>query len=141
MYFDNLLSRLISIFIGLAEIILGLRVIFRLFNANPNAALVNWIYQTSSVLMQPFRGVFSAQVISSGYTLDISALFAMLMYAIIGTIVIALLSFLPAPAERHVVRRQDLVYDYQSVVQRIVFIVISKTTFSIKCVAICAVCC
>ena len=105
MYFDNLLSRLISIFIGLAEIILGLRVIFRLFNANPNAALVNWIYQTSSVLMQPFRGVFSAQVISSGYTLDISALFAMLMYAIIGTIVIALLSFLPAPAERHVVRR------------------------------------
>jgi len=105
MYFDNLLSRLISIFIGLAEIILGLRVTFRLFNANPNAALVNWIYQTSSVLMQPFRGVFSAQVISSGYTLDISALFAMLMYAIIGTIVIALLSFLPAPAERHVVRR------------------------------------
>ncbi len=34
---------LINFFIGLAEIILGLRVILRLFAANPDAGFVQWV--------------------------------------------------------------------------------------------------
>src|SRR3954467_4878269 len=95
MYTGNFLVALVDFFVGLAEAILGLRVLFRLFNANPTSPFVHWIYQTSSTLMDPFRGIFTAHEIARGYTLDISALFAMLMYAIIGGLLVALLGMIP----------------------------------------------
>ncbi len=101
MYTGNLLTSLVSFFVGIAEAILGLRVLFRLFNANGANTFVHWIYQTSGVLMDPFRGIFRAQAtLSPGYVLDITALFAMLMYAILGYLLIALLAWIPAPARR-----------------------------------------
>lgn len=100
MFYGNYLTRIINFFLILIEAILGLRVLFRLFNANPTNAFVHWIYQTSSTLMEPFRGIFSVHEIGRGYTLDVSALFAMLMYAIIGTFLAYLLSLIPiGPAD------------------------------------------
>lgn len=91
---------LVDLFFGLAEIILGLRVLFRLFGANAFNSFVNWIYQTSDTLMSPFRGLFPSVNISHGYSLDISALFAMLIYAIAGYVILALLGLVPTPT-RH----------------------------------------
>jgi uncharacterized protein YggT (Ycf19 family) len=101
MFYGNYLVRIINFFVLLIESILALRVLFRLFNANPANSFVNWIYQTSSTLMDPFRGIFTVHDIGRGYTLDVSALFAMLMYAIIGMLLAYLLSLIPvgpAPA-------------------------------------------
>jgi uncharacterized protein YggT (Ycf19 family) len=95
MFYGNYLVRIINVIVGLFEAILGLRVLFRLFNANGANGFVHWIYQTSGSLMDPFRGIFTAHEIARGYTLDVSALFAMLMYLIIGTILAALLGMLP----------------------------------------------
>lgn len=97
-------SRLIDIFVGLALVLLLLRVLFRLFHANPGAAFVNWIYDTSDVLIAPFRGIFPSATIEPGYTLDITALFAMLMYAVLGFVLAALLDMLVRP-EPEVVER------------------------------------
>jgi hypothetical protein len=85
MFTAYILVSIINFFVFLAEAILGLRVLFRLFNANAFNSFVHWIYQTSGVLMEPFRGIFSSQaVLAPGFVLDINALFAMLMYGIIG---------------------------------------------------------
>lgn len=100
MFYGNYLVRIINVIVAIFEAILGLRVLFRLFNANPNAAFVNWIYSTSGTLMDPFRGVFTTHQIARGYTLDVSALFAMLMYLIIGAILAALLGMLPVGPTR-----------------------------------------
>jgi uncharacterized protein YggT (Ycf19 family) len=101
MFTGNILVSIINFFIGLAEALLGLRVIFRLFNANGANSFVHWIYQTSGTLMDPFRGIFRATAtIANGYVLDINALFAMLMYAIIGYLLAALLGWIPAPVAR-----------------------------------------
>lgn len=101
MFTGNILVSLINFFVALAEALLGLRVIFRLFNANGANSFVHWIYQTSGALMDPFRGVFRATAtLSPGYVLDINALFAMLMYGIIGYLLAALLGWVPAPAPR-----------------------------------------
>jgi uncharacterized protein YggT (Ycf19 family) len=81
--------------VGLIVAILGLRVLFRLFNANAANGFVHWIYQTSGDLLQPFRGIFPTQEIGKGYTLDVNALFAILMYLIIGSLLAALLGLLP----------------------------------------------
>jgi uncharacterized protein YggT (Ycf19 family) len=91
-------QRLIDIFVTIAEAILAFRVIFRLFNANNTASFVSWIYDTSDTLMAPFRGIFPPQEIVRGHVLDVSALFAMLMYALIGYVLAALLGLLPQPA-------------------------------------------
>lgn len=109
MFYGNYLVRIINVIVGLFEAILGLRVIFRLFDANGASGFVNWIYQTSGSLMDPFRGVFTAHEIARGYTLDVSALFAMLMYLIIGTLLAALLGMLPVgPAAAPVARTKVL---------------------------------
>lgn len=110
MFTGNILVSIINFFVGLAEAILGLRVVFRLFNANGANTFVHWIYQTSNTLMDPFRGIFRATAtLSPGYVLDINALFAMLMYAIIGYLVAALLGWVPAPAARASWRRERVV--------------------------------
>lgn len=102
MFTANILVSLVNLFVSIAEIILGLRVIFRLFSANAANGFVNWIYDTANVLMDPFRNIFRATAtISPGHVLDINALFAMLMYAIIGFLLAALLGWIPAPDRRH----------------------------------------
>lgn len=102
MFYGNYLVRIINFIVGLFEAILGLRVLFRLFNANGGNEFVHWIYQTSGSLMDPFRGIFTVHDIGRGYTLDVSALFAMLMYLIIGSLLAALLSMLPVGPHRPV---------------------------------------
>lgn len=84
----HLLSSLIYLVIGLAEFILAFRIVFRLFAANPNASFVNWIYTTSGTLLQPFRGIFPTTVIDKSYALDFNALFALIVYALVGSLLV-----------------------------------------------------
>ncbi len=91
---------LVDLFIALVEIILGLRVIFRLFSANPDNSFVHWIYSTSGDLMAPFRGIFPVAHLGNGVVLDFSAIFAMIVYAIIGYLIVSLLNWLPPQQPR-----------------------------------------
>lgn len=96
------IDQLINFFVALVGIILGLRIFFRLFDANPDADFVNWVYDTSGVIMEPFRGVFSPAVIERGYVLDIPAIFALIMYLIIGVALIALVGMIPGATTKTV---------------------------------------
>jgi uncharacterized protein YggT (Ycf19 family) len=92
-----ILNSLVSFFVGIATVILGLRVLFRLFDANPAAGFVDWIYSTSETLMAPFRGIFPPATLEGGIVLDVSALFAIIMYLVFGAVVMAAISMLPEP--------------------------------------------
>ena len=95
----NFLTGLINFFTVLAELFLGLRVILRLFAANPDVSFVQWIYNSSDVLLSPFRGIFPTATIAPDHLLDFSALFAMVVYGLIGIALLALINFLlPRPA-------------------------------------------
>ncbi len=98
------LAGLVNVVIGIAEVFLGLRVILRLFGANSSNAFVQWVYDSSSVLLDPFRGIFPAKEIAPGSVVDFSALFAMLVYGLIGMLFIWLISWL-TPTET-VVRKK-----------------------------------
>lgn len=89
------LEKAVNFFVGLVVAILGLRILFRLFDANPNSGFVQWIYDTSDVLMAPFRGIFPPAPIERGVVLDVSAIFAAIMYAIIGFLLLALVAMIP----------------------------------------------
>lgn len=90
MRLNDHLANIVNFFVGLAALILGLRVVFRLFNANPTADFVQWIYSTSDALMVPFRGIFPAAELERGVVLDVSAIFALIMYIAIGALLLAL---------------------------------------------------
>lgn len=81
---------LVNLFVGLTELILAIRVIFRIFAAHDSVSFVHWIYSTSAVLMTPFRNIFTnPSVVEPKYILDMNALFAMAIYAAAGYLLIS----------------------------------------------------
>lgn len=72
---------IINIYAGLASVLLALRVVFELVAASPSAVFVHWVYQNSSTLLWPFRGVYEVAPTTSGHPINFGALFAILVYA------------------------------------------------------------
>ena len=98
---------LLNVFLGAVEAILGLRFVLKLFGANASNGFVDWVYEMSDVLMEPFRGIFSARVFENKYVLEFSTLFAMLMYAIAGLLLVWLIAAVtPEPVTTTVVRKR-----------------------------------
>lgn len=106
MSFRNIAVNLLNLFLGLVEIILALRFVLRLFGANATNGFVGWIYEMSAVLLEPFRGVFPTRVFENQYVLEFNTLFAMLMYAIIGMLLMWLMSALTPDDEPVVVTKR-----------------------------------
>lgn len=94
------LAGFINFFVGVAELFLGLRVLLRLFGANPQAAFVQWVYDSSGMLLDPFRGIFPAKTLAANSVVDFSALFAMLVYGLIGVLLITLMVWLTTPLRK-----------------------------------------
>ena len=103
-----ILSGIVNLFVGIATVILGLRVFFRLFSANGSNDFVSWIYNTSDTLMSPFRGIFPPATLENGTVLDVSAIFAIIMYLVFGAVLLGLLSLIPdpRPVKRPKIRRR-----------------------------------
>lgn len=90
----NIAVNLLNFFIGIVEVFLGLRLILRLFGANSGNAFVSWVYDMSSVLLDPFRGIFPTKEIADGIVLEFNTLFAMLVYAVFGLLLLWLIAVL-----------------------------------------------
>ncbi|MEQ6378477.1 YggT family protein [Bacillaceae bacterium S4-13-56] len=58
---------LINTVIGIAQFILGIRVILKLLDANQSTPFVQWVYQTSSSLLYPFEGIFPAPALDGRF--------------------------------------------------------------------------
>lgn len=91
-------TNLLNFFIGAVEAILGLRFLLKLFGANASNGFVDWIYEMSSVLLEPFRGIFPSRVFDNQNVLEFNTLFAMLIYAVIGLFLIWVISTLTPDA-------------------------------------------
>ena len=79
---------LLNLFLAAVGVILGLRFVLKLFGANADNGFVSWVYEMSGVLLEPFRGIFPARVFENQYVLEFSTLFALIMYAILGLLLI-----------------------------------------------------
>lgn len=100
----RLLRSIIDVILFVIELFLGLRLLLRLFGANPDAGFVAWIYKTSEPLLAPFLGMFPSPVIDGQFVLEFNTLIAMIVYALAGYLLQQLLyhihrSTMP-PAER-----------------------------------------
>ena len=71
----------VNMFVGLAELLLALRVVCKFFFTSAGGSFVHWVFSTTDVLLAPFRGVFPNPAATPGnWYVDWVALFAMAMY-------------------------------------------------------------
>ena len=87
-----ILSGFINGLFGLIEGLLGLRVILKLFGANATAPFVHWLYGVTAPLLAPFQGAFPAPELKGGFVIEFTALFAILVYALVAYLLQTLLA-------------------------------------------------
>ena len=83
------LATFIGIALAAVEVILGFRLGFLIANANPNNGFVDFIYDISRPLTDPFQGIVSNRSVDGG-VFEPASIIAMLVYLIAGILLIAL---------------------------------------------------
>lgn len=72
---------------------LALRVILKLFGASAAAPFAQWIYATSDPLLTPFVGMFPAPTIDGLFVIEFTALFALVIYAMLQALILRLIDW------------------------------------------------
>lgn len=80
------------VFFGIITLVL--RVFLLAFSANATAPFVEFIYRTSADYLEPFRGIFPPKTIGETGYLDIAALFAIIIYLLVGWGFSALINYI-----------------------------------------------
>ena len=81
-WFGRALGYLVYFFVTVALIVLTFGFFLLLFGANPDAAFAEWVYRSLDRVMAPFRGLFESIKLNGQSVLDVSVLFAMIVYGI-----------------------------------------------------------
>jgi uncharacterized protein YggT (Ycf19 family) len=90
-------SSLSMLFVGLAEMVLAVRVVFRLLDADSTNSLVQWIYAMSAPLLEPIENFIGPQVFKQRFVLDFRTLLAMAFWAVLGYITLAFIEWAKKP--------------------------------------------
>ncbi|GAC1616616.1 MAG: hypothetical protein NVS4B7_09050 [Ktedonobacteraceae bacterium] len=90
------ITRITYFVLGVLEIILVLRFIFRLLGANEDNAFITFLYNLSHVFVVAFNGIFNDQALGRR-VLELSTLVAMLVYALLAWGIVSLARVLFAP--------------------------------------------
>lgn len=98
-YPGNLAVRLVNVLVGLIELVFALRLLLELLGASAASQFVATVYSISDRLLGPFAGAFQNFSLGGGYVVDVNAIVAMIGYAILGWIVIRILSFILSSTE------------------------------------------
>jgi uncharacterized protein YggT (Ycf19 family) len=106
MYTTKALLYLIDFIFGIIEILIGLRLILKFLGANPSTPFVSWVYSVSYPLIYPFQGIFPSSIIQGRFYIEISALVALLVYALIDYLIGEFVNFLNYHSSTYYTRTQ-----------------------------------
>ncbi len=81
------LSAITQFVFGLIEIMIVLRIMFKMLGASVAAPFVAWLYETTEPLLAPFYGIFPTPRVTGGFVLEIPALVALVVYALAGFLI------------------------------------------------------
>lgn len=97
--------RVVYYILGILEVLLGFRLIFKLLGANPNSSFVYFIYSISQVFLVPFNAIFrssAAQGIETKAVLEPSTIIAMIVYALFAWGIIKLIIIMRAHKREYI---------------------------------------
>ncbi|GAC1640916.1 MAG: hypothetical protein NVS4B12_02740 [Ktedonobacteraceae bacterium] len=88
--------------LGVLEVILALRLLFRLLGANQDNGFITFLYGLSHVFVGAFNGIFNDQTIGSRGVFEVSTVIAMIVYALIawGIVSLGRVAFAPIVSGR-----------------------------------------
>lgn len=78
---------------GILEALLGLRFFLMLIAANPNSPFARLVYDFTNLFMWPFAGLTSSPS-AGGMVLEIPAIIAMIIYALIAWVLVSIVGLL-----------------------------------------------
>ena len=85
----------IGLLVGSLEILLGIRFFLRATGANPDNPFARFIFGLSEPFMAPFSTLFVSPTTSGAAQIfDVNLLIAMVVYALLGAIAIAIVNYL-----------------------------------------------
>ncbi len=90
-------ARIIYFVLGVLEIMLALRFIFRLTSADTTNGFANFIFSFTNPFVAPFNGIFNDQALTRTGVVEISTLLAMAIIALVAYGIVKLLYVLLAP--------------------------------------------
>lgn len=91
---SRLLKELANFVFGLIDVLLIFRFVLKLLAANPEAAFVAWVYETTRPLLNPFILAFPTPKVRGGFTLEFTTLFAIFVYTFVGYLIKELLQMM-----------------------------------------------
>lgn len=91
----KIITWLLYAWIMFGVVMLALRTFLLATSANPTG-FVDFVYRTSADFLQPFRGIFPPKEIGETGYLDVSAIFAIIIYLIIAWLISAGIKFIQA---------------------------------------------
>ena len=94
------ISQVVWLFIGIVEVMAGLRVLLKLIGANPENSFASFVYNFAGVFLSPFFSLTGSPS-SNGIVLEIPSLIGMLVYALLGWVIVgAILPLFDRPTTR-----------------------------------------
>ncbi len=84
--FSFKLTQLVWLLFGILEVMIALRIGLKLIGANPESPIVALIYGFTYLFLFPFEGLVASPTTGS-IVLELSSLFAMLIYGLIAWVV------------------------------------------------------
>ncbi|RZT16402.1 MULTISPECIES: YggT family protein [Fictibacillus] len=100
-------ATIISFIVGIIQLILVLRFIFQLFNANEGATFAQLIYGLSEPLLLPFKALFPNIELANGFVVELSTIIAIIVYGVVGMLLKRLFTVRKEPVHRETVVREE----------------------------------
>jgi hypothetical protein len=92
-------SYIVYYIVGLIEVLLTFRLVFKLLGANPSSPFVSFIYSFSAMFVAPFAGIFHTTTtggVDATAVLEPATVIAMIVYALLGWGIAKLIGVLTA---------------------------------------------
>lgn len=88
----DIIKNIISFIFGILLVLLGIRFVLSILGANQSNGFANFIYNTTQPFTAPFRGLFNTQTVFGTARFEYEVLVGMVVYALLGWLLIWLLS-------------------------------------------------
>jgi hypothetical protein len=89
-------AAVVGLIVGVVDVVVAARFLGKLLGASSQSAFVNFIYQVSSPLVAPFKGIFGNSGTGTN-NFETASLVAIVVYAVIGWGLVVLIRIVTAP--------------------------------------------
>lgn len=74
----------VEMFLAVITLILAAAFLLSFLGANPEAGFAKWVYSRTEAIMTPFEGLFSPLSLGTDMNINVSLLFAIFVYSVLG---------------------------------------------------------